>query len=133
MPLLDANGLRDGAPAEASPNTTPVADLLAQGGDLIAIAFPAFSDGRGFSLARALREAGYRGRLRAVGELIPDQFAFALDSGFDEIEISDERLARQPLAQWLAAASAISVSYQPDFESEGRIIDIFARRKAARA
>ena len=131
MPLLDANGLREGvAAAELLPNTTTLEAVRPRFGDeLIAIGFPTFSDGRGFSLARALREAGYRGRLRAVGELIPDQFAFALDSGFDEIEISDERLARQPLAQWLAAASAISVSYQPN----GRITDIFAQRKAARA
>ncbi|MGL5448433.1 MAG: DUF934 domain-containing protein, partial [Rhabdaerophilum sp.] len=42
---------------------------------LIAIAFPSFSDGRGFSIAKSLRHAGYRGTLRAVGPLISDQFA----------------------------------------------------------
>ena len=126
MPLLDATGRIDGAALEPVPNTATVAALLAQPGP-IAIAFPVFGDGRGFSLARALRTAGYTGRLRAVGELIPDQFAFALDCGFDEVEISDERLARQPVAQWLAALAAITVSYQPS----GRVTDIFARRKAA--
>lgn len=128
MPLLDADGLRAGATVEPVANTSTPAELLTRGGELIAIAFPAFTDGRGFSLAHALRQAGYRGRLRATGELIPDQFAFALDCGFDEIEISDERLARQPIAQWLAALDAIDAAYQPN----ERVADIFARRRAAR-
>lgn len=129
MPLLDADGLRDGAPVEPAANTTPVGELLERGDALIAIAFPAFTDGRGFSVAKGLREAGYRGRLRASGELLPDQFAFALAVGFDEIEISDERLARQPIEQWLAALDVIDESYQPT----ERVTDIFARRRAARA
>jgi uncharacterized protein (DUF934 family) len=130
MPLLDANGLRaGGGEAEPVPNTSAVAELLTGGAELIAIAFPAFTDGRGFSLAKALRDAGYRGRLRASGELIPEQFPFALDCGFDEVEISDERLARQPVAQWLAALEAIDESYQ----ASARVTDIFARRRAARA
>lgn len=128
MPLLDANGLTDGPAAEPVPNTSTIADLLAAGGDLIAIAFPAFTDGRGFSLARGLRQAGYAGRLRASGELLPDQFAFALDCGFDEVEVSDERLARQPVDQWLAALAEVDLAYQPN----SRVTDIFARRRAAR-
>ncbi len=80
--------------------------------DLIGIAFTSFGDGRGFSLARALRNEGYRGRLRAVGQLIPDQFAFAIQAGFDEVEIGDDRAARQPLFQWLEALGSISESYQ---------------------
>lgn len=129
MPLLDADGLRDGPALVPVENTAVPADLLAAGGDAIAIAFPAFTDGRGFSLAKALRDAGYRGRLRASGELIPEQFPFALDCGFDEVEISDARLARQPVAQWLAALDAVDVAYQPN----ARVADIFARRRAARA
>lgn len=132
MPLLDADGLRAGPAAEPVANTASVADLLAGGGDLIAIAFPAFTDGRGFSLAKTLRGAGYRGRLRASGELIPEQFPFALDCGFDEIEISDDRLVRQPVAEWLAALDAIDASYQPSADGNGRVTDIFARRRAAR-
>lgn len=96
---------------------------------LIAIAFPAHGDGRGFSLARALRERGYRGRLRAAGQLIPDQFAFALHCGFDEVEIGDERAARQPLFQWLEALVEIGESYQ----SGGSQPSILARRSVARA
>ena len=128
MPLLDADGVRNGPTIEPVANTSTPAELLARGGDLIAIAFPAFTDGRGFSLARALRQAGYTGRLRASGELIPDQFAFALDCGFDEVEISEERLARQPVGEWLAALEAVDAAYQPN----ERVADIFARRRAAR-
>lgn len=128
MPLLDPNGLRDGPALEPVANTSTTAELLASGADAIAIAFPAFTDGRGFSVAAALRNAGYTGRLRASGELIPEQFPFALDCGFDEVEISNERLARQPVEQWLAALDAIDVAYQPN----ERVTDIFARRRAAR-
>ncbi|QYK43010.1 MAG: DUF934 domain-containing protein [Paracoccaceae bacterium] len=67
---------------------------------LIRIAFPAFSDGRGFTLARRLRMMGYRGRLRAAGHVIADQYAMARRVGFDEVEISDDLAARQPEAQW---------------------------------
>ncbi len=110
------------------PNT-PVPDLAARvrDVDLVAIAFPKFSDGRGFSVAKRLREEGYRGTLRASGALIPDQFAFALQCGFDEVEIDDERLARQPVAQWLHALEQIGESYQ-----EGSEASIFALRAAAR-
>ena len=68
---------------------------------LIAVDFPAFSDGRGFSLAQRLRCLGYQGGLRASGALIPDQFAYALVCGFEEVEIDADRAARQPEEQWL--------------------------------
>lgn len=67
---------------------------------LIRIGFPSAQDGRGFSLARRLRDLGYRGRLRAQGHIISDQFRYALECGFDEIEISDEMAARQPEPHW---------------------------------
>lgn len=70
----------------------------------IRVAFPSFSDGRGFSIARSLRRMGYSGRLRAKGHLLADQYAMARRSGFDEVEIDDDLAARQPEAQWLARA-----------------------------
>ncbi|MDQ1901041.1 DUF934 domain-containing protein [Paracoccus sp. WLY502] len=72
--------------------------------DLIAIDFPAFNDGRGFSLARRLRELGYTGRLRAAGRLIADQYAMARRVGFDEVEVAPDIAARQPAEQWVARA-----------------------------
>lgn len=47
------------------------------------IAFPAFTDGRGYSAARILREAGYKGELRAVGDVLLDQLAYMRRCGFD--------------------------------------------------
>ena len=79
---------------------------------LITIAFPSFQDGRGFSLARRLRQAGYRGRLRASGHVIADQYAHARRVGFDEVGIADELAARQPEAQWLARAGWQEHFYQ---------------------
>lgn len=67
---------------------------------LIRIAFPAFNDGRGFTLARRLRMMGFRGRLRAKGHVLADQYAMARRVGFDEIEIPAELAARQPVEQW---------------------------------
>lgn len=97
--------------------------------DLIAVAFPKFGDGRGFSLARALRAMGFGGTLRASGPLIPDQFAFALQCGFDEVELSDEQAARQPVEQWLHALEIVDVSYQDGVDGTP---SIFRRRAAAR-
>ena len=50
---------------------------------LIEVNFPVFGDGRGYSAARILREAGYQGELRAVGEVLVDQIAFMRRCGFD--------------------------------------------------
>ena len=50
---------------------------------LIEIAFPSFRDGRGYSAARILREAGYDGELRAQGDVLVDQIPFMRRCGFD--------------------------------------------------
>ncbi|MCI4661117.1 MAG: DUF934 domain-containing protein [Neomegalonema sp.] len=70
---------------------------------LIAIDFPSFADGRGFSLAKRLRDLGYEGHLRAKGPLIVDQLVMARRVGFDDIEISAEMAERQPEALWTNA------------------------------
>jgi uncharacterized protein (DUF934 family) len=98
--------------------------------DLVAIDFPRFSDGRGFSLARMLREQGFGGTLRATGRILPDQFAFALQCGFDEIELTEEQAARLPVGQWLDKPAAFSGGYQ---DSEDGRVAIFRRRRAAAA
>lgn len=50
---------------------------------LIEVAFPKFRDGRGYSSARILREAGYTGELRAQGDVLVDQIAYMKRCGFD--------------------------------------------------
>ncbi|MCB1390491.1 MAG: DUF934 domain-containing protein [Rhodobacteraceae bacterium] len=87
----------------------PDVDVAALSGQLegveaIRIAFPAFSDGRGLTLAARLRRMGFAGRLRASGHIIADQYAMVRRAGFDEVEIADDLAARQPEAQWLSRA-----------------------------
>lgn len=50
---------------------------------LIEVAFPKFRDGRGYSSARILREAGFAGEIRAVGDVLVDQLGFMRRVGFD--------------------------------------------------
>lgn len=78
----------------------------------IRIAFDAFTDGRGFSLAVRLRQLGFAGRLRAQGHIIADQYAVARRSGFDEVAISEELASRQPVEQRLRNARKLGISYQ---------------------
>ena len=87
---------------------------------LIRIAFPTFADGRGFSLARRLRNAGYAGHLRAVGHVISDQFRYALECGFDDVEITDALAARQPEADWLTNQSPLR-SYRERLQGQASV------------
>lgn len=65
---------------------------------LIEIAFPKFRDGRGYSAARILREAGYTGELRAAGDVLVDQIPYMRRCGFDsfapEADIDTDALDR---------------------------------------
>ncbi len=96
---------------------------------LIAVAFPAFTDGRGFSLARLLRRAGFRGELRASGRVVADQAIHARQCGFDTIEIPHDLATRQDEAQWSTALAAYSENYQEGYAVHGSILE--RRRKAS--
>ena len=76
---------------------------------LIEVNFPAFTDGRGYSYARILREAGYAGELRAVGDIGIDQLSNLRRCGFDAIapehELNAED-AKAALARWPHAYQA---------------------------
>ena len=66
---------------------------------LIAIRFPVFTDGRGYSLARLLRNRhGYRGELRAVGDVLRDQLYFLHHCGFDAFLLRADQLPHEALA-----------------------------------
>ncbi|MEQ3626807.1 MAG: DUF934 domain-containing protein [Celeribacter sp.] len=82
------------------------------GVDLIRVDFPSSADGRGFTIARALRRMGFAGRLRAKGHVIADQYAMARRCGFDEVEIDDSLASRQPEPQWLFRADWQAHDYQ---------------------
>ena len=92
---------------------------------LIEVNFPVFGDGRGYSSARILREAGYAGELRAVGAVLVDQLAAMRRCGFDSfapdvaLEPADAETA---LTRWPDV-------YQPT--TDGRQ-PIWAKRHATR-
>lgn len=95
-------------------DTDPVALAadLPEGIEMIRVDFPSFADGRGFTIARQLRLTGYKGRLRAKGHVIAEQYAMARRCGFDEVEIDDALAARQPEDQWLSRANWKDNDYQ---------------------
>jgi uncharacterized protein (DUF934 family) len=66
-------------PDEDARELLPHLDRLA----LIEVSFPGYRDGRGYSSARILREAGYTGELRAAGDVLVDQIAHMRRCGFD--------------------------------------------------
>jgi len=77
--------------------------------DLICLEFPKFTDGRAYSYARKLRERyGYTGELRAVGNVLRDQFLFMHRCGFNAFEVAESDDADS----WLRAIGEISVTYQ---------------------
>lgn len=53
---------------------------------LVEVNFPAYTDGRGYSAAQILRENGYTGELRAVGDVLIDQIAYMRRCGFDSFK-----------------------------------------------
>ena len=89
---------------------------------LVAVEFPSFRDGRGFSHARRLRgQLRFKGELRAVGHLIPDQALFLIRCGFDTIEVKDTA----KLTDWQRGLSEFSVWYQPALDER---VTAIARR-----
>ena len=95
---------------------------------VVALEFPVFRDGRAYSHARLLRERyGYRGEVRAVGEVLRDQFLFMVRCGFDALEVRDEKAVEQGRE----AVSEISVVYQPAADSATPVWALRRRRYAA--
>ncbi|MFR0693296.1 DUF934 domain-containing protein [Enterobacterales bacterium AE_CKDN230030158-1A_HGKHYDSX7] len=75
---------------------------------LIAIDFPSFRDGRGYSLAYLLRSRlGWRGELRAVGDVLRDQLAHLRQCGFDAFAVREDKSVEDALK----GLSGLSVLY----------------------
>ncbi len=90
----------------------PYLDKLA----LVALVFPKFQDGRAYSQARILRERlGFRGELRATGQVLRDQFIFMQRAGFDSFEVKKDADAEV----FGAVSKRYSVFYQPT--GDGRL------------
>ena len=127
--LADAEEIlrRDTAVGVIWPNNRKVAELapyldrLA----LVVLVFPVFKDGRAYSQARLLRERyGFRGELRATGQVLRDQFLFQVRAGFDAFEVTKAG----DVGAFAAALARYSVFYQA--AGEGRVSA--ARRRATR-
>lgn len=94
---------------------------------LVAVHFPQFADGRGYSTARLLRERyGWQGELRAIGDVQRDQLFYLSRVGFDAFELNDGIDAQSALS----AFADFSEAYQASVE---RPLPLFRRRAAETA
>ncbi len=92
---------------------------------VIAVNFPKFGDGRGYSIARLLRERhGFKGELRAIGDVLHDHLYFMEQCGFDAFALRDDQ---DPQAA-LSVFGTFSDGYQT---SVLRPTPLFRRRLAA--
>lgn len=76
---------------------------------LIAVRFAKFTDGRGYSIARLLRRLGWKGELRAVGDVLRDQLFYLSRCGFDAFQMREDQDGETALR----AFSDFSAPYQP--------------------
>jgi uncharacterized protein (DUF934 family) len=89
---------------------------------MVAVHFPVFTDGRGYSIGRLLRERyGYQGELRAVGDVMQDQIFYLSRVGFDAFLLKDG----QSVEGAIAALNTFSEAYQASVE---RPAPLFRRR-----
>ncbi len=105
---LQKRNSRVGVQLRSDQEAKVVADFVAEL-PLIAIEFPGFKDGRGYTTARLLRERfGFKGELRAVGDVLRDQLFYMQRCGFNAYELK----AGKDIDGALQAFSEYSVSYQ---------------------
>ena len=124
--LADTDTLirRDGSLGVLWPNDRRIAELAPWLGHLalVALQFPKFRDGRAYSQARLLRETyGFRGTLRATGDVLRDQFSFLARAGFDSFEVKKQADAEA----FTQTVKRYSVFYQPT--GDGRITALHRR------
>ena len=95
---------------------------------LVALTFPSFKDGRAFTSARLLRDRyGFTGEVRAIGNVLRDQFQFMVRCGFDAFEVEKESDA----TAWAEKASEMSVLYQPAADKRPWVMPMRQQRRAA--
>lgn len=118
LQLVDKNG--SAVQLESGQEPAPLFPFLREI-QLVVINFPVFTDGRGFSYARDLRERGYRGELRACGHFIRDQLTYLHRCGFDAFQMADE----SGLDSALASFNDFSEHYQAAIDQP---LPLFRRR-----
>ena len=99
----------------------------------IIVEFPAFTDGRGFSIARELRRKyGFTGEIIAEGPLIPDQYVYALQCGFNAVKVDEATYARQSESDWFSAMDAFGLTYQRGYAfMNGPSVSVFDARRTS--
>ena len=123
----DALSRRLGRTGVIWPNNRDVDDLVPYLDRLavVALVFPSFRDGRAYSQARLLRERyGFRGELRATGQVLRDQFVFMLRAGFDAFEVKKDSDAEA----FATTVKHYSVFYQPT--GDGRVTALNRRMQS---
>lgn len=91
---------------------------------VVALEFPKFRDGRGFSWARILRtRMGFRGEIRATGHYLYDQLAFMARVGIDAFEVRENFAVRD----FARAMREMTYVYQPAPDGRPTIRDLRAR------
>ena len=94
--------------------------------DLVALNFPAFADGRGFTSGRILRERyGFRGQIRATGVFILDQIDLLRRCGFDAFDTEKPEVIRGIMRN---APAQVRVYYQPGQDAQDEIVSVLRRR-----
>ena len=73
----------------------------------LVVDFNGAADGRGYSLAKALRDAGFKGRLYAGGYINPDQLSMVLQTGFDGVLAAPDRWVDYGEVSWKSALTPI--------------------------
>ncbi len=90
--------------------------------EVIALNFPIFSDGRSYTSARELRSnLGYKGEIRAVGDVLRDQLFYMSRCGFDAFLMRED----QDLEKALSAFDDFTDGYQVSVDKP---IPLFRRR-----
>jgi uncharacterized protein (DUF934 family) len=120
---LLASGVRVGVQIEPAEAVEDLAELLPRLA-LVAVAFPKFRDGRAYTSATLLRQRlGFKGEVRAVGDVLREQAYVMIRCGIDGFVPADGSSA----AQWSAAAGHFRHVYQaaadgrtPAFSEPGR-------------
>lgn len=91
--------------------------------DLVVVEFPKFRDGRGFTLARTLRnKLGFKGDIRASGHILPDQFTALVQCGVSSILLPSDH----PVDQWTQCLPIPSSS-----STKGPLLQRLLNEKAA--
>jgi uncharacterized protein (DUF934 family) len=94
---------------------------------LIALEFPKFRDGRAYSYARLLRERyGFKGELRAVGDVLMEQLLFMVRTGFDAFDVQQ---SSDPVAAFETALKDFTVWYQPTGDGRPTVLQLRRRTR----